>query len=291
MSILALPHGFHDHIPADVYHERVLGLVNKGALDVLDRKTPQHYRHWLTAEPITDTPALVLGKAFHVRVLQPDLFGRIYCAKQNHPYSRPSSRQINAKKPSPESVAAIRYWSEWDSSHAGLVELDEDAMEQLTGMYDSVMRDPIAGPALARGRSEVVARWADPRTGIECKAMLDSWLEDVSILPDLKSTDDASDGAFSRSIAKWRYHVQSAHYRAAVKALTGEVADMPFVAVEKEAPYAVNILRLGPESMRKGDEIRERAMDRMNECLATDTWPGYANGVTTVELPTYAFYE
>lgn len=292
--ILALPYGFHENVPAIAYHQKVLGLVNKGALDVLDRKTPMHYRHWLTAPDMADTPALILGRAFHHIVLQPDLFTKIYIPEQKHPYNRPSLRQINAKKPSDETLKAIAYWRDWNTENDGKIELDEESMAKVVGMYDSVMLDPIAGPALARGRSEVVARWKDDRTGLECKAMFDCWLDDVFVLPDLKSTDDASDEGFPRSMAKWRYHVQAAHYCAAVKALTGEEASMPFIAVEKEAPYAVNIQRLGPESMRRGNEIRDRAMDKLNECLATDEWPGYRGkegGVATVELPAYAFYD
>jgi exodeoxyribonuclease VIII len=291
MNILDLPHGFHEGIGADLYHERVLGLINKGALDILDRQTPHHYRHWLTAEQTKDTPAMLLGRAFHALVLQPDVFARTFCEAIDHPYKRPTSRQINAKKPSPESVAAIRYWSEWDSSHTGMVELDGDDMQAVVGMYDAVMGHPLAGPAIANSQHEVVARWVDPRTGIECKAMFDAWMPSAALVPDLKSTIDARASAFARSCANFRYHLQSAHYRAAVKALTGENADMPFIAVEKEPPYAVNVIRLGPDSIDRGDFIRDRALDLLAECLATDTWPGHGDSVTTVELPAYAFYD
>lgn len=283
--------GFHEGVPAKVYHERILGLVNKGALDILDRKTPMHYRHWLTEEQGQDTPALKLGRAFHVRVLQPDLFAASYISAQEHPYRRPSIRQINAKNPSSETLAAIRYFSEWDKLMGGREELDDVQMETVNGMYDAVMRDPIAGPALERGRSEIVAIWNDPDSGIQCKAMFDSWLEDVCIIPDLKSTDDASENAFARSVAKYRYHVQSAHYRAAARVLTGGNADMPFIAVESTAPYAVNIMRLDSEAMSRGDQIRQRALERLSECLMTDQWPGHGDGVKTISLPPYAFYD
>lgn len=288
MSLIELPHGIHASIAADLYHERVLGIVNKGALDQL-AKTPAHYRAWLTEPAQEETPALAFGKALHARVMETELFASTYIAEQRHPFRRVTEAQRNAKKPSEETLRAIEYWDAWAASAAGKIELGADDAAKIEAMREAVMAHPIASKLFVGGMPEATCLWQDSRHGLLCKSRMDYWRADINVIADLKSTDDASPFGFARSCASYRYPVQSAHY---VDGIVRSGLDRPaflFVAVEKSAPHAVAVYQLDADAQARGEDLRDRAMDTLNECLANDAWPSYPVGVTSLSLPAWAF--
>jgi hypothetical protein len=117
------------------------------------------------------------------------------------------------------------------------------------------------------------------------------WWRDAGARPmivDLKTTTDASPGAFRRSIASLRYHLQDAWYTTAARIIHGLDADPPFVFVaqEKDPPYLVGIYQLDDEDRAVGRALMRQAVATFARCLATDEWPGYPAQVLT--LPRWA---
>lgn len=280
--------GIHTGIPAELYHQRVLGVVNKGALDELAR-TPAHYRAWVDQVEGEETPALAFGRALHCAVLEPELFARSYvAAATEHPYRRPTPLQRNAKKPSQETLDAIAYWDDWNARMAGKTEISAEDAERIRAMCRAINADPYAGKLFQGGVAEATAVWNDPRNGLLCKARMDYYLPAMGIVVDLKTTDDASDAGFARSIANYRYHVQHAHYASAFAATGNELRAFLFVAIEKEPPYCVAVHCIDAEAEARGIELRDRAMDTLAECLRSDTWPAYAPGIHRLSLPSWA---
>ena len=62
-------------------------------------------------------------------------------------------------------------------------------------------------------------------------------MDDLSLIIDLKSTVDASPKGFQRSVANYRYHVQSSHYLDVVEMATGTHLKLGFIAVEKQRVF------------------------------------------------------
>lgn len=274
LSITTLPHGIHAGIPAEIYHRKELGVVNKGALDRLAR-TPAHYRAWLD-EPETDpTPALVFGQALHSLVLEPRIFALEWALS-------PDFGDLRTKK-------AREARDAWREENPGVRAVSSEDWMRLHAMRESVMRHPVAGKIFTGGVAEATAIWTDPRTGLLCKARYDYDREDINLLADLKSTEDASPREFARSIAKYRYHVQDAHYTEGPRVLRSEGARFVFVAVEKSPPYAVGVYMLDQEAQIRGEELRMREMDMLEACLRIDEWPGLPTEVNTIALPNWAF--
>jgi exodeoxyribonuclease VIII len=285
-TITALPNGIHEGVPAEVYHRKELGVVNCGALKALS-KTAAHYRAWL-AEEQTETPALAFGKALHCAVLEPELFERTYIVAREHPYSRVSDRLRNAKKPSQGTLDAIAYWDAWEREMGGKIEVSHDDAIALRGMQAAVFTHPIAGKLFTGGVAESTAIWTDPEHDLLCKARMDYYVASRGLVIDLKSTEDASESGFARSVATYRYHVQHAHYASAFQSLGHELRAFLFVAVEKAAPYAVNVMCLDADAEARGMELRDRDMATLNRCLQTDTWPGYEPTIHRLALPRWA---
>ena len=272
-SITLHPPGIHAGIPAEIYHRKELGVVNKGALDQLAR-TPAHYRAWLADTDPHDTPALIFGRALHELVLEPELFAHEYA-------QQPDFGDLRTKLGRERRDA-------WHAEHAGVSLVSADDWQRLQAMRDAVMAHPIAGKLFVGGVAESTAIWTDPDTGLLCKSRMDYHIASRGLVIDLKSTEDASESGFARSVATYRYHVQHAHYASAFQSLGHELRAFLFVAVEKTAPYAVNVHCIDADAEARGMELRDRDMAKLNQCLQTDTWPGYEPTIHTLSLPRWA---
>lgn len=269
--------GIYPDVPAEVYHRRELGVVNNGALKILSGQTPAHYRAWVddTAEH-AETPALSFGRAFHSLALEPSKFHREFALQ-------PVFGDLRTK-------AAKESRDAWLADHPGVTPISADDWMRMQAMAKAVREHPIAGQFFIGGMPEATCVWTCPRTGLICKSRMDYWREDIWMIGDLKSTDDASPRAFARSVVNYGYHLQDAHYTEGPRVIFGN--DAPkflFVAVEKAPPYAVGVYMLDADAEARGHELRDRAMDTLDACLRTDEWPGLPPVVNTLSLPGWAF--
>ena len=131
--------------------------------------------------------------------------------------------------------------------------------------------------------------WTDPESGAECKGRADlARLADGCLL-DLKTTPDASPAAFARSVLAYGYHCQGAAYESGCKALGAEIRDFLFLTVEKSPPFLAAVYRLPDSFLELGRRQWAAACRTFAECRERDAWPGYAPGITELELPRWAW--
>lgn len=274
MKLIDLEPGIYDNVPAEVYHERVMGVVNTGVIKLLNSSTPAHYAAWLESTESMDTPALVFGRAFHEYVLEPETFHDRFAV------SPKCDRRTKEGK---------AMWEAFQLSGKQVIESDE--LIRLEGMRQSVMKHPIASALLTDGKPEVTFIWVDPSTGLLCKCRADYWREDIVVIVDLKSTEDASPKAFAKSVVNFGYHVQNAHYEEGLRVLLGKRPQFAFIVVEKKPPYAVAVYVLDAEAIDRGHELRSRAMATLDECMKSDSFPGYDTAIQTLSLPNWAYQD
>lgn len=212
---------------------------------------------------------------------------------------------------------SVTLWSdvqaEWLKNNGHRTILSAEQFEQLRNMRDAIMAHPAASKLLAApGEAELSAYWMqpvkDPVTGEVigeqlCRVRPDKWRKD-GILIDLKSTEDASEEEFARSIAKWGYHVQDDFYQHGVaEALRqgGGFEDFAaprafvFIAVEKTAcvvdgqAKGVAVYRLDDESRALGFQQWNEALLKYTQCQNSGEWPGYAANIRQIKLPAWQF--
>lgn len=124
--------------------------------------------------------------------------------------------------------------------------------------------------------------------GCPVRCMVDNApLEADLPLWDFKTTTNAALDAVMRSIMTYGYDVQAAHYLDVWKAATGEDRRFRFVFQEKEPPFEVQIVELGPETVAMGRRKIERAREIWRRCVESGHWPGYPAGVSQIELPDF----
>ncbi len=139
------------------------------------------------------------------------------------------------------------------------------------------------------GESELTALWAErARNGrdVQCRGMMDHLLLSSLRILDLKSIRSAKPDMCRKHVEQYGYAIQRAAYVSAVEKIVPELAgrvDFVFVFYELEPPYAVTPMRLSGAFREIGARAWKRSVDRWEECLRTNTWPGYADEIISVE--------
>lgn len=256
-------------MPEDVY--RAIPALGSSDVKALIR-SPAHYLAGLDAQS-ESTDAQELGTAIHVGVLEPERFERAVLELPD------VDRRTKAGR---ETIAAI------ERENPGAILLAPESYLHACRAIDAVRSHPAAAHLLSAGLPEVVLQWEDPETGTPCKARLD-WLRPDMATPDLKSTRDASPGGFVRAIGTLGYAIQEAHYRRGMRAvMSADPPLFPFIAVEKEPPYAVGVYVIDDEAREAADARVAQAMRRHRECRESGAWPAYSDLIEVLTLPRWA---
>lgn len=238
--------------------------VSKSDLDKISR-SPAHFRAAKDAPPKPPTPAMLLGSLFHTLTLEPIEFGEEYAV---------------APDVDKRTKAGKEAWAAFEAEHSGKAIITLDQYETAQRMAESVLSHPTARPLVTgEGDVETSIFWnpaVAPDILSKCRPDFLKRSEGRYSIVDLKSTDDARPLSFQRSAWNFRYHVQAAYYW---DGCTSEFSSAPdsfiFIACEKEPPYAVVVYETSIEMLNAGREEYYHDLQVYQECLRTDTWPGY----------------
>ena len=276
---------------------------NDPAISVSDLKpmliSPRHFweKKFGKRRRTPPTPAQMLGTLVHMALLEPDKFTkRVQTLPEDAP-KRPTKAQQEAAKPSQSTLEAIQYWKLWEERNPQAQIVDQEMMDQVCGMRDSVMANKGAAEYFSNCETEVsVFNTVRLRnTVVRVKGRIDC-VPNVAKIVDLKTV--GSGGArrdeFSKSMWDWRYDLQAAYYLDLHNHLFDEwdldkkKNDFVFVAVEKEAPYAVCLHRVSARVLERGRRDYLALLDRVAECQTLNEWPGYSDEEAEIDLPQWA---
>lgn len=276
----------------DAYH--AMEPISKSGLDSIDLSSAIFFaRHRdPNRPPARERAGQLEGNLAHCAILEADQFEKRYAIVPESAPRRPTEAQWNAKKPSPDSVMAMQWWSEFNERTNGATIITHDQYEAALRQAVSVRALPEVGDALASGKPEVSAFWIDEETGVECRCRPD-WVHPVGeesvLLLDVKTYSIASASEFRRQVARKRYDVQAAYYSDGYEKASGKtVLGFIFLAVETEWPFAANAFMLDDESLESGRQKYRANLRTYAECLRTGKWPGYSAGIDVIRLPSWA---
>ncbi len=244
--------GLYLDLSAEAYAE--IPALRSSFLRAMLRTTP----HKALTEKAPDSPALEFGRLLHACVLEPERF----------------EREL-AVMPEFKGKGANGMRAEWILRNAGKIQVKPKVLEHLLAMRDAVLKDERARKIFeAEGHNEVSAVWDDP-LGFKAKARFDRIFSRSGVrLSDLKSTRSAQEDFFRFDVKQYGYDVEACLYLRALDVIY-EPLHRPFyfVAVEKVAPYRVEIYELTNAERALGQQKMERAMQVYAECLRTGEWP------------------
>lgn len=255
--------------------------VRQSDLKLLAR-SPAHMRYALD-NPEPSTLDQDIGNVFDIAVFQPDKLSES-CA------IRPSKYPATEKN-----VTVMRDWhsgatycKEWlaKAKMYSLPIIPHDRYENILRMRDAVLKFPAAAFLLKQGKSGLSLYCEDSETGLQLKARPD-WMTG-SVIPDLKSTNDASPQAFSKTIANFGYDIQAAFYLDIANTLALKKDCFAFIVCEKDPPFAVAVYQIFPEDVEIGRQKYRRLLNRYLECVCANSWPGYSTDIQFIGLPAWA---
>ena len=233
-------------------------------------KSPAHYLEYKNNPPESSS-ALLIGSAVHAGFLE-DGFSNGMILK------------------APGSTRATKLYKEFAEANPKGIILLEDEFENVGNVVEALWKHPTVVKLMKDGKAEQSAFWTDPQTGIQCKCRPDYLTSELVI--DLKTTQDASIDAFQGSVAKYKYHWQTAWYLDGLSLILGkQLENFVHVVVEKEPPYAIGVYVLDNGSLDKARADIEKLKIRFAEALHTGEWQSITTEIQNISIPHWAFYQ
>ena len=207
-----------------------------------------------------DTPALLVGRATHVRILE----GRDAYESQ-FAFGGPINPKTN--KPFGSTTKAFAEWAEAQ----GKPVLSHDNIELIEQMASGVAMNNEAVDLLLYGRSEGVIRTTYCDT--PCQVRLD-WVHPHRGVVDFKTTADLT--WFENDARRRRYQNQLAFYQAVLAQVIGQFVPVYLIAVEKAEPFRCGVWRVGDNTLAIARQENEEAIRRLHRAWEIDAFPtGY----------------
>ena len=208
-----------------------------------------------------DSPAYLVGRAAHVRVLE-----RQDALKEAFALGGPINP--NTQKPFGANTKAFAEWAKAQ----GKPVLSHEQVDLIEQMARGVAMNDGAVALLQSGRSEGVVR--AEHCGVPCQIRID-WVHPHRGIVDFKTCDDLT--WFESDARRFGYHRQMAFYRAVLaQVLDGLLVPIHLIAVEKKEPFRCGVWRISDDTLAIAQRENEAAIRRLVVCRQQDHWPsGY----------------
>lgn len=235
-------------------------------------KSWAHYKNDIQ-EDEEQTAAMKFGSAFHAFCLEEDVFWANYAVC-------PEGMDRRTKEGKAQ-------WADIQSS--GKEPLKHDEYITIQKMRDSLRAHPMAKNILLRSENE--GAYTATIEGVECKCKVD--LLNKGYVFDLKSTEDASEEGFQKSIGRWHYERQAAIYTDILRANEVKVEAFVFVAVEKKFPFSVGVWLLEEDSVDTiGRAEYRKVLARYKHHSENPTaYSGYSDSIKPIGSPNWRFMQ
>lgn len=259
-------------------------LPRSSLLRKFDRSAAHARQHMLHPPP--PTPALELGRAIHLAILEPDRFEKEVIRGLTKPDSdAPLERRSNRDKAA---------WAEFENRHADKQILRAEDYRLCQSMRRAAWKHPLARAILgAEGARELACVYDDPDTGVRCKIRPDLVLvhEGHRTVVDVKSALDASPRGFGRQAANLGYYQQAWMYSHGLDVLRPAATGFLWLAIEKEPPFEVAIYEATVDVLELGKRAYDRQIAAWKRCNETGEWPGYNDTKSDLWVPRWRLRE
>jgi|TARA_Y100000289_G_C3920323_1_gene149942 exodeoxyribonuclease VIII len=267
-------------LPIDMTHDQYhdLSAIGRSAL-LTFAQSPAHFWHAFLnpkAKTKAPTPAMLFGAAFHAYVLEPLEYKLKYI-----------------EAPTASKVSKAYRQAEADAHTNQQTILPKGTNAHCHQLSLALQDHPMAHQILsANGFKEATFLAKCPKTDLEVKCRADC-ITNSGWVVDLKTTQNASPDAFTKTIANFQYHVQAGFYLDVIEWASGiRPKGFLFICIEKEAPFAVSVIRASNSMIQAGSRRARSLLDRMAECFKhlelTQPWPAYSPDIIEVNLPAWA---
>ena len=245
------------------YHRKT-EYISKSLLDLV-HKSPAHYKAYIEGEKQAPSSAMNFGSLVHSVVFGQD----------NYAIMPECDRRTKEGKAIYESFLAHAEGKE-------LIVTTEQAL-QANQIANAVLAHPKASILLEQGQAELPI--FGKIEGLDAKCKVDFLNTKYNVCVDLKTTTNSAPHEFAKSIYNYRYHVQAAFYMDLTKA-----ERFIFIAVEKEAPFNVELYELDAEAIERGRQEYLADIETLKKCKESGVYHGYTTDskIHIISLPAWA---
>lgn len=246
--------------------------VNQSSLKKI-LTSPAHYQAALKQRMIP-TPAMEMGTALHCLTLDGEKAFEAQYAK------KPDGIKLTTKE-----------GKEWKESIGRKKVLNtggkDDPWGSVQGMDASLKRlayfDPSQKDYIKHNEVSVYWEWE----GVQCKARLDRVDIEQGIVLDLKTTDSIEPEIFQKKVIGLGYDFQAAFYAKAAEVAFGREFDFIFAAVERKAPFTVDLFKVDEDMMKEATAKCIAALKLYKTCSNLDEWPNREPMIRTLSYPSW----
>jgi hypothetical protein len=278
--------GIFNNISIHDYHKSP-GISNSGISLILDMPARYHYEYILkkqisidnleeefSPEKEKETTAKLIGSMVHCLVLEPEKFDSIFALKPKIDGRTNEGKAANA--------------SFFAFAQGKIIITTPAPYYKALAIAESVKKNKIFQKILSLGNYKIENSlfWTDNDYNVQIRSRPDFFNNEFIV--DLKTTNDASEKAFEKSIYEYGYHRQAAIGIDGFEAISQPKKHFCILAVETKAPYFTNFFRIKNEAIEQGREEYKDGLRIYDTCLTTDIWPAYPEIITDIGLPTWA---
>ena len=223
--------------------------------------------------PKPSSPALVIGSGFHTATLEPEKLDDEFAVKPS---------EIDGQGPRTKHYKeSFELMQKSEPDKQWLAPSDYDLILEMAG---SALENPVLRHYMADIDKVVEGTGYFEMEGAKCKVRPDLYIPGAGVVIDLKSTQDASNRGFTKSVRQFGYLFQACWYMHALRLLGEKPKQFVFIAVEKTAPYATAAYTIKESDINKQFSNMERACQLWAACQSSGIWPGYSDMVETLDL-------
>lgn len=253
--------------PEDEYHTKASQYLSSHQLIDFMKSPWLHFKKRSGLIPDRDSPAYLVGRAAHCRILE----GRD-AYESRFALGGPVNPKTN--RPFGTNTKAFQEWS----AAQGKPVLSLDQVDLVEQMAAAVAMNDEAVDLLLYGRSEGVVR-AD-YCGTPCQIRLD-WTHPHRGAVDLKTCDELD--WFEADARRYRYMTQLAFYQAVLAEVIAQLVPVHIVAVEKREPFRCGVWRVSDDALTIARRENEAAIRRLLDCRQRDFWPTGYEGIRMLD--------
>lgn len=287
--------GYYNNMSNEEYHSS--HALSSSTLKKYSGRTHAHIEYE-RLNPKEETEAMFIGTLVHCLVLEPEEFEKEYIVRPAD-LEKPSSRILEAKKPSDASLVKIAKWESWLQEVGEKKEITIDQYNKASKMAKNVLEHPIMGHWFQRDmngmaeqsifywhKEDLVSDDQEQEDFTLCRVRPDWVIPGHPVIFDLKTSRDASFTGFMKQCHSLLYHVSAAMYLEGCnqcKAFTKAMDVLSFnkfvwVVVESEPPYLATYYECSKEDLSIGRQIYFSLM-RKSEIYKKSDWKGYGEFV------------